>query len=181
MTDFLTRVKSGDLKPAEWGALTALLVFLVDRISKWWILSVVNLDERLQVPVLPFFDLSMVWNKGVSFGLFQADSLFGRLVLFTFAIAVSAVLAKWMWEARRPWQAVFFGLIIGGAVGNAIDRLVFGAVVDFLDFSGIPFPFGYSFKWVFNGADSGITVGVALLVLDAIFAKEDRPQGEAPN
>ena len=165
-----------DLRLPEWGGLIALFVFISDRITKWWVLEVVDLDVRRSVEVLPFFDLSMVWNKGVSFGLFQAGSIMGRTVLFLFAVAVSAVLIRWLLEAERRLQAIFLGMIIGGALGNALDRVFYGAVVDFLDFSKIAFPFGFSFKWVFNIADTGISVGVGLLVLDALFAKDETPE-----
>ena len=161
-----------DLKLPEWGALVAVLVFVFDQLSKWWILNIVDLPARRSIEVLPFFDLSMVWNQGVSFGLFQAGTLAGRMFLIVFSLAVAGLLVKWLLEAERRLQAIFLGMIIGGALGNALDRVIYGAVVDFLDFSGL------AFKWVFNVADSAISIGVALLVFDAFFAKED-PEKDA--
>lgn len=161
-----------DLTIPQLGALVAVVVFAFDQFSKWWILNIVDLPARRSVEVLPFFDLSMVWNQGVSFGMFQAGSLMGRAILVVFSLLVVGFLVKWLLEAERRLQAVFIGMIIGGALGNALDRVIYGAVVDFLDFSGL------AFKWVFNVADSAISIGVALLVFDAFFAKED-PEKDA--
>lgn len=155
-----------ELTLPQWGALVALTIFVLDRLSKWWILNIVDLPARRSIEILPFFDFSMVWNEGVSFGLFQTGTLTGRTVLIVFSLLVVGFLVKWLLEAERRLQAIFLGMIIGGALGNALDRVIYGAVVDFLDFSGL------AFKWVFNIADSAISVGVALLVFDAFFAKE---------
>ncbi len=160
-----------DLTLPEWGALVALAVFASDRLTKWWIINIVDLPSRRSIDVLPFFDLSMVWNEGVSFGMFQAGSITGRIILVTFSLAVAGFLIKWLLDAERWLQAIFLGMIIGGALGNALDRVIYGAVVDFLDFSGL------GFKWVFNVADSAISIGVALLVFDSFFAKEDPENG----
>jgi signal peptidase II len=163
-----------DLTLAQLGGVIGVSIFVVDRVSKWWILNVVDLPTHRQIEVLPFFDLSMVWNQGVSFGLFQSDSLAGRTILVLFSLGVVGFLIKWLLEADRRLQAIFLGMIIGGALGNAADRMIYGAVVDFLDFSGL------GFKWVFNVADSAISGGVALLVFDSFFAKED-PEDKSPS
>lgn len=155
------------LSMPQWGAVIASIVFVADQLSKWWIVSILDLPTRRQIEVLPFFDLSMVWNQGVSFGMFQAGSPVGRIVLVLFSLGVVGFLVKWLLDAQRRLQAVFLGMIIGGALGNALDRVIYGAVVDFLDFSGL------YFKWVFNIADSAISVGVALLVFDSFFVKEE--------
>jgi signal peptidase II len=105
----------------------------------------------------------MVWNRGVSFGLFQADDA-GRWILAAFSLAVAIALALWARKADRPVLAAALGLVIGGAIGNLIDRVRFGAVADFIDVSGLGF-----FPWVFNIADSTITVGVLLLILDSLL------------
>ncbi len=123
--------------------------------------------------MLPFFQLSMVWNQGVSFGLFRADGEIGRWLIVGFAILVVAVLVVWAWGLQRRLTAVAVGLIIGGAIGNnLIDRVRFGAVADFLDFHGLFFP------WVFNVADSAISVGVALLLLDSLLHAREQPRSE---
>ena len=105
----------------------------------------------------------MVHNAGVSFGLLRADAALGRWALALFSFAVAAGLAWWARKAARPLGATALGLVMGGAVGNAVDRVRVGVVTDFLDFSGLHFP------WVFNVADSAITVGVALLVLESVL------------
>jgi signal peptidase II len=157
------------LRPAPLAYGLAALVIVLDQLSKWWILELVRLPERLSVPVFPGFSLTMVWNRGVSFGLFRADEDFGRWLLAAFSLAAAVALALWARRAERPLLAVSLGLVIGGALGNLIDRVRFGAVVDFLDFSGLWFP------WVFNVADSAITVGVILLLLDSVLAP-DKPR-----
>ncbi len=117
------------------------------------------------IEVSPIFDLSMVWNRGVSFGMLQADSGLGRWGLVVFSAVVAVVLASWLARASRPFAVIALGLVIGGAIGNMIDRARFGAVVDFLDFSGMYFP------WVFNVADASISVGAAFLVLEVLLER----------
>lgn len=146
------------------GFALAGLVVILDQFSKHWILRVADLDRIGQIQVLdPWFNLTMVWNRGVSFGLFAADSLWQRLILVALSLAISGFLAAWLTRTERTLQAVSFGLIIGGAIGNVIDRLAYGAVADFLDFSGLWFPY------VFNVADAAISIGVFLLLVDLAF------------
>tara|TARA_R110002072_G_scaffold92854_4_gene206288 strand:- start:2521 stop:3024 length:504 start_codon:yes stop_codon:yes gene_type:complete len=142
---------------------TAALVFIADQLSKLWVLQGLNLDDPAsggRIEVLPFFDLTMVWNVGISFGLFPASTLLLRIIFIVFSVAVSLYLGSWIWRAERRLRAIACGMIIGGALGNALDRVLHGAVADFLDFSGLYFP------WVFNIADAGISVGVVMLLLD---------------
>jgi signal peptidase II len=154
---------------AVLGFAVAVAVFIADQISKHVILRVVDLDRIGQIQVLdPWFNLTMVWNRGVSFGLFQADSLWQRAILIALSLVISGFLALWMFNALRRLQAISFGMIIGGAIGNVVDRVAYGAVADFLDFSGLYFPF------VFNVADAGISVGVAVLLLDAVLNDDER-------
>jgi signal peptidase II len=142
----------------------AAAVTILDQLSKWWILDGLHLPERGQIPVLPIFRLSMVMNRGVSYGLLRADNDLQRYLLVGAAAAVVVVLALWVRKADRLLFATALGLVIGGALGNnLIDRVRIGQVVDFLDFSGLGFP------WVFNVADSAITVGVVLLLIDSFF------------
>ncbi len=140
----------------------ALAVIVLDQLSKHWILYVYDLPGRLSEQVAGPFHLTMVWNQGVSFGLLRADADLGRWLLVVFSIVVAVVLAVWARRSDRGLLAAALGLVMGGAVGNAIDRARFGAVVDFIDVSRLHFP------WVFNIADSGITVGVVLLLLDSL-------------
>lgn len=147
----------------------------VDHLSKWLFTDVVwgGLPRcpgpfAQHIEVLPFFKFSQVCNPGVSFGLFSSESLWGRLALILFSLVISGFVAQWLWTSRRLLPALALGLILGGALGNVIDRAIYGHVFDFLDFSGLGFP------WIFNVADSGISVGVALLVMDVFFDKGAR-------
>lgn len=119
------------------------------------------------VSVLPFFNLVMVWNPGISLGLFPASSLEGTVFLATFQMLAVGVLGWWLWFAKKRMLAIGLGLVIGGALGNLIDRLVYGKVADFFRLHG----FGYSF-YVFNVADAAITLGVVGLLYDALMRPE---------
>lgn len=174
--------------PGRLGLVVALCVILSDQISKLWVLHGLNLspdgclDWFLRSPdalyntceaieISGVFDLTMVWNIGVSFGLLGADNALGRWLLVIFSVVVAAGLAfglagRGPIKALRPLQGLAFGFIIGGALGNAIDRAVYGAVVDFLDFSGLMFPY------VFNIADVAINLGVAALLMDILLGDD---------
>lgn len=141
----------------------ALGIVSLDQLSKHWILYILNLPQLGSITVLPFFHLTMVWNPGVSFGLLRADADVMRWGLAAFQLIVAVCLAIWARKADRPLLALALGLVIGGAIGNLIDRVRFGAVVDFLDFKGLYFP------WVFNVADSAITIGVILLIAESVL------------
>ncbi|HEY8615669.1 signal peptidase II [Phenylobacterium sp.] len=143
-------------------AVAAVTVAL-DQLSKAWILYGLELPARGSVPVAGPLNFTMVWNQGVSFGLLRADQDLMRWALALFAIGVSVVLAVWVRKAGRPVLAWALGFIMGGAVGNVIDRIRWGAVADFIDVSAIGF-----FPWVFNVADAAINIGIALLLLDMI-------------
>ncbi|MEM8987468.1 MAG: signal peptidase II [Pseudomonadota bacterium] len=148
-----------------WPALAfALLIYAVDQASKYWILYVFELPAKQSVSVLPFFNLSMVWNEGVSFGLLAGAN--ARVLLSVFSGIVALGLIYWLASLRRPLLAFAVGGVIGGAIGNLTDRIIHGAVVDFFDFSALYFP------WVFNVADSAISVGVVFILLDAILTPE---------
>jgi signal peptidase II len=143
----------------------AALVVVLDQASKAWILGPLDLPAHGQIAVLPVFRLSMVWNPGVSFGLLAARGELGHWLLVAFAGAVVIALALWARRIAQPLNALAIGLVMGGAIGNnIIDRVRWGAVADFLDFSGL------GFKWVFNVADSAITVGIGLLLLEMLLS-----------
>jgi signal peptidase II len=153
----------------RWGWIAyavAVVTLMLDQASKVWILDILDLPDKFSVPVLPpLLRLTMVWNPGVSFGLLRAGGETGRLLLAAFAAAVVAALGFWARNAVRPLTAIGLGMVMGGAVGNnLVDRLRLGHVADFIDVSGLGF-----FPWVFNVADSAITVGVVLLILDSVF------------
>jgi len=153
----------------------ALVVIVLDQLTKAWMLDGLSLREVGRVFVAPpVFNFSYVENTGVSFGLFGGGS--ARWLLSVFSVVVAAGLAWWATQADRRLLIGAIGLVIGGAIGNAIDRIRFGYVVDFLDFSGTGV-----FPWVFNVADSAITVGVIMLILDSVLSeRRERPVGAAP-
>jgi signal peptidase II len=152
----------------RWGLIAyavAVGALILDQLSKFWVLDILHLQEFATIRILPIFSLTGVWNPGVSFGFLRAGGEVGRLMLAAFAAVVVAALGVWVRRAQRPLLAIGIGLVMGGAVGNnLIDRLRFGRVVDFLDFSGLGF-----FPWVFNVADSAISIGVVLLILDSLL------------
>jgi signal peptidase II len=151
----------------------AILIIIVDQLTKAWVLSGLDLRELGRVAVFPpIFNVTWVENRGVSFGLFGDGS--ARWMLSLFSIAVAGVLGWWALKADRRLLVSAIGLIMGGAIGNVIDRIRFGFVVDFLDFSGTGF-----FPWVFNVADSAITIGVFLLILDSLLSERAAKVGVA--
>lgn len=151
----------------------ALAAIVLDQLTKAWVMSGLDLREVGRVEVWPpIFNLSWVENRGVSFGLFGDGS--ARWFLSVFSVVVAGVLAWWALKADRRLLVAAIGLVMGGAIGNVIDRIRFGFVVDFLDFSGTGF-----FPWVFNVADSAITVGVILLILDSLLSERAAKVGLA--
>ena len=157
------------------------VVVIIDQWSKWLILKTpqlnaldcLNLPQRCgQIELSAVFDLTMVWNRGVSFGTMQSDGPM-RWVLVALTLAIAIGFAIWLTRADRRGTALALALVVGGAIGNVIDRVRFGAVVDFLDFSGL------YFIWVFNVADAAISVGAVLLFLDQILMSRRDASNEA--
>jgi signal peptidase II len=158
------------------GVIAALAVLALDQASKLWLLFVFDIAHRGAVKVTPFFDLVLAWNVGISFGWFQSDSQVAQIILMLIKAVAVVVLAIWMTRSRTLIATVALGLIIGGAIGNAIDRFAYGAVVDFALFHlqiG-----GNTFNWyVFNLADVAIVAGVAALLYDSFLGV---PAAKAP-
>ncbi|KJB96307.1 signal peptidase II [Skermanella aerolata KACC 11604] len=141
----------------------------MDQASKWWMLEGVGMLANPRViEVTSYFNLVMAWNRGVSFSLFWHEAEYMPYVLSAVALGIVAFLLSWLRKADRPFLAVSIGMVIGGALGNVVDRLRFGAVTDFLDFHVL----GYHWP-AFNVADTGISVGVALIVIDSLFGSQD--------
>jgi signal peptidase II len=158
------------------GILAALVSLALDQASKLWLLFGFDLASRGAVKVTPFLDLVLAWNVGISFGWFQNDGQFAQIVLMLIKAVAVIVLAIWMAWSRTLIATVALGLIIGGAIGNAIDRFAYGAVVDFalfhVDIAG------KTFNWyVFNLADVAIVAGVAALLYDSFVGV---PAAKAP-
>jgi signal peptidase II len=169
------RRRAGPAGLVPWGIGVALLALGADQASKGWILLSLDLPARFDVPVLPGLDLTMVWNHGVTFGLLQAGSGGGHLALGLAALVITALLIGWMRRTDRRLVATALGLVVGGALGNIIDRLRFGAVVDFIRVHAA----GYSW-YVFNVADACIVCGVGVLLIDGLVAPKAPRAAEEP-
>lgn len=143
--------------------LTAIVV-AADQAVKAWILGPARLTLGAPTPIWGPLRLTLVQNGGVSFGLFQSDAPWTRWALAAFSLIVAVALAVWVRRVAKPFTAVAIGLIIGGAVGNLIDRVRHGVVVDFVDVTALHFP------WVFNVADSAITIGIVMLLAESFLA-----------
>jgi len=160
------------------------VIVILDQWSKWAVLNepafnalgCLDRTQRCgQIEVASFFDLTMVWNRGISFGIGQSEGVMRwLLVIMTTGIAIG--FSVWLFRATRRFTGLALALVIGGAFGNVIDRVRFGAVVDFLDFSGIFRP--YFFNYVFNVADAAISVGAVLLFIDQfLMSQQDKAAG----
>jgi signal peptidase II len=154
------------------GLALAAAVFVADRVSKQWILGLLE-QNALPIEVTPFFNLVFTWNRGITFGLFNSaeGAGWGRWVLLAVTGAIALGLLVWLARAAQWWVVVALGLVIGGAVGNLVDRVLYGAVADFLDFHLL----GYHW-YVFNVADSAIVCGVGLLLLDSLLLQPKPPR-----
>lgn len=157
------------MSPARLAVFVALFILIADQASKLYLLFVTVLPVREPIVIAPFLEFIVVWNRGISYGLFQQNSDFGRWMLVAVSIAASIGLGIWMLRAGSRWLAVSLALIVGGAIGNAIDRIAYGAVFDFVHIH-----FG-SFSWyVFNVADAAIVAGVAGLLYDSLVLEGRR-------
>jgi signal peptidase II len=154
------------VRPARafWpGIGVAAAVAAADQLTKWWIVWQVMAPPRV-IEITPFFNLVMAWNPGISFGFFASDSPLNAMVLAVLALLIVIILLVWLYRTDRLFIGSAIGMIVGGAIGNVIDRFHYGAVADFLDFHVA----GYHWP-AFNLADSMITIGAAMIVLDAVF------------
>ena len=146
------------------GIIIALAILAADQLHKYLMLHTVGMIDGRVIEVTSFFNLVMVWNYGISFGMFNNGSPANAYLLSFMAVAISAFLYVWMKRTNSKWQTIALGMVIGGAIGNAIDRVIYGAVADFLDFHY------YHDHWpAFNVADISISVGVFLLVVESFF------------
>lgn len=195
----MLRMPKADVSRIAWALAIILVVFFCDQLSKYLVLredvfnalACLNRAEPCgRIEISSVMDLSMVWNRGFSFGLAQSEGL-GRWALVLMQFGVSVLFLGWLFKAKHRTTALALSLVIGGALGNVIDRIRFGAVVDFFDFSGpwfgVEFPLpgflkgvesiftpefamdgrlGLGFPYVFNIADAGITIGAILLLID---------------
>lgn len=161
--------------PARLGAFVGLVTLVLDQLSKLVLLHWVEIEKTQPIVVNEVFDLVLVWNRGISYGLFQQDSAVGRYILLAVSIAATIGLLIWMLYTDDKWLGFGLGLLAGGAIGNAIDRAAYGAVVDFahLHWNG--------WSWyVFNLADAAIVAGVGILLYDSLVTQRLQPPSE-PN
>jgi signal peptidase II len=156
------------------GYTVAGLVFILDQISKYWIVNIVRLPDVGSIGVLPFFRLTFVGNVGVSMGMFTAQSDVGRWSLVAVTATIAAVVAVWIAREKQRLDVLALGLVLGGALGNIVDRVRFGYVVDFLHFF-----WGDKSFWVFNVADAAISLGVILLLLRAFIVPDKGKTSDA--
>jgi signal peptidase II len=150
--------------PRLLGVAAAIVAYVIDQASKFWLLDVYDIGARQPIRLAPAFDVVLAWNEGISYSLFTTQSDEGRWILLSVTLLITAAIGLWMWRAHQPTTSVALGLIVGGALGNATDRWLRGAVADFFYFHV------GSFHWyVFNLADCAIVLGVALLLCDSLF------------
>ena len=149
------------------GILVAAVVLVADQASKFWLIAWIEGQGGWQ-QITGFFNLVMVWNRGISFGMFQSGET-GRWLLVLFSSLVCLGLGVWLFRQSQRWPALALGAVIGGALGNIVDRIWRGAVADFFDFHIM----GYHWP-AFNVADSAITIGVAVLLYDSFRAPADQ-------
>jgi signal peptidase II len=151
------------------GLIVSAAVLALDQVTKWWIVFTIMRPPRI-IEITPFFNLVMGWNYGISFGFLNSVPALGLWLLPMVAVVITAALGVWLYRTDRLRPALALGLIIGGALGNLVDRLRFGAVADFLDFHA------WGYHWpAFNAADSAITVGAVVLILDSLFVRDEKP------
>lgn len=156
-------------RTARLGFIAALITFVLDQATKIYTFHIFNLPVREPVDLGPFVRLIVVWNRGISYGLFQQESEFGRWMLILIAVLASIGLSFWISRAQGRVLALSLGLIVGGAIGNVIDRLRFGAVFDFIQLHV------GDFSWyVFNVADAAIVAGVVGLLYDSFVLERRR-------
>ena len=151
--------------PARFGLVAAALTLLADQASKLTLLFVLDLPVREPMTVGPYMNLIVVWNRGISYGLFQQYSDVGRWLLIGLSLGATAAIAYWLQRSERRLLALALGLIAGGAIGNAIDRTAYGAVFDFVQLHA-----GSRSWYVFNIADVAIVAGVVGLIYDSLVS-----------
>ena len=152
----------------------AASIFLLDQASKWVVTYILQLRQRGTVELLPFFDLKWVQNYGVSMGFLTAGGETGRWLLVALTAGISIFVLVWLWREKRRDDTIALAFILGGAVGNIVDRVRFGYVVDFADLHfGDVHPF-----LVFNVGDAAITIGVLLLLVRALLTRDPTPPRE---
>ena len=161
------------------GLAAALFVLAADQASKFYAIGLLGGPEHPVIVMTPFLALTISWNRGIAYTMLRSDGDLGRYALIGLALVAVCFLSIWLWRARGLAKSAGLGCLIGGALGNALDRLVHGAVADFLYFH-TPFSLGPLSNYVFNLADAGIVAGVALLLYDSLVTPEGPTKPELP-
>ena len=168
------RVSASVRRNRAYGYILALMVFVLDQATKWVVTFPLQLEKFREIELVSFFRLAWVENRGVSMGYLTAGSETTRWLLVGLTTAIALFVAIWLWREKRRDDAWGLALVLGGALGNIVDRIRFGYVVDFMDLH-----FG---EWrpflVFNVADAAITIGVLLLLLRALLTRKEKPPKE---
>lgn len=164
--------------PRVLGLVAAFLAALADQTHKYWMLHVFGIEARQPVTLAPFLDVVLSWNHGVSYSLFPAHEAAGRALLLAGQSVIVAGLLWWLWRVESRLTALAIGLVVGGALGNAADRVARGAVADFF-YLHTTLPVGPLANYVFNVADVAITAGVALLLYESLFPPPPPAAGAA--
>lgn len=154
------------------GVMLALAIFFVDQLVKYWVAGPLDLKNRIQIEILPVFNFTWAENRGVSMGFLTAESDAMRWVLVALTVGIAAVVLRWMWREKARGDIIALAMILGGALGNIVDRVRFGYVVDYADLHfGSWRPF-----YIFNLADAAITLGVLLLLVRMLFFSDKQGQ-----
>ena len=159
------------------GFLVALVVFVLDQLMKWLVTHPLGINEiGDQLVLLPFFNFTYTQNEGISLGLLNATNPVGRWMLVALTAGIALGVAYWIGKEKNRYDQIALGLVLGGALGNILDRVRHGYVVDFLDLHFGAFrPF-----LVFNVGDAAISIGVVILLLRAFLTRKEHPEGEKP-
>ena len=166
------------MKSRSFGFSIALIVFALDQLTKWVVAGPLHLREVMQITILPIFNLTWTENNGISLGLFNATTEVGRWMLVAVTSAIAIGVGIWIGREKHRWDQAALGLILGGALGNILDRVRHGYVVDFADLHFGAFrPF-----LVFNVGDAAISIGVVILLVRAFLMRErDEPKESVEN
>ena len=156
----------------RWAIGAATSIFVFDQLTKWLVIGPLQLQSVRQIHLLPIFNLTWTENRGISLGLLSADGELGRWLLVAMTAIIAGGIAWWITREHNRWDQLALGMVLGGALGNILDRVRFGYVVDFADLHFGDFrPF-----LVFNVADAAISIGVVILLLRAFLAKPKAPE-----
>ena len=160
------------MRSAVSAYILALVIFVADQLTKWWVLGPLDLRAVRQITILPIFNFTYIENRGISLGLFNADSDTGRWILVAVTAAIALGVAWWITREKEHGDRLALGLVLGGALGNILDRTRHGYVVDFADLHFGEFrPF-----LIFNVSDAAISIGVVILLLRALLASRKQPR-----